>query len=489
MQVKLVNHSELKDAKLNAIMRKVEGEFPENLSKYAEEFKKEDDKEGLRSVHIVDGDQVGTILVNTVKKDADLRSIQKTIGKFFGRIKELKVEEPKVYIDSAFTEQEVMQIAKFFALADNAFDMHIKSGYKNTYEESSEEDKKDEISSITLYVDQADSQKFEKEANNLAKAIAHTRELVNQPANIMTPTKLSEEAKKAGTEYGFEVEIFGPERIKDIGMDAFWSVAKGSSEEPRFIIMRYKNNPDSDKTLALVGKGLCYDSGGYDIKPGPGMRTMNSDMAGSAAVIGTMSALAANEAKVNVVAIIAACENMVSGHSFRNGDIIGSLAGKTIEIMSTDAEGRLTLADAVTYAWKEENADAIVDIATLTGAIVVALGDHVTGAICDNDDLAEFIEQAADESGDKVHILPIDDEYEAKNKSDRADIKNGGIRGGGSITAGLFVRAFANDVPFLHLDIAGTSYNESGSDFAPKGATGVGAELLYNFAKEYFGDK
>ncbi|MDO5016500.1 MAG: leucyl aminopeptidase [Eubacteriales bacterium] len=485
MQVILKNHSELKQTP-QALMRKAGDQWPDQLAKFQAEFDQDKDEAGVRTVRIAGDGKVLSLVVNTVKADADLRTIQKSIKNFYQEVKQLCLTEVSCYLTASFDENEQKQVAKFWSLADNCFDWHIKSGYKNSYEDKSQEDKEKALKEVTLFIALSDTAALESEIKVMAEAIAHTRMLVNEPANIMTPVRLSEEAKKQGEKYGFEVEVLEPEKIQELGMDAYWSVAKGSDAEPRFIIMRYQNNPDSDKKLGLVGKGLCYDSGGYDIKPGSGMRTMNSDMAGSAAVIGAMSILAGTKAKVNVVALVAACENMISGHAFHCGDIIGSMSGKSIEIMSTDAEGRLTLADAVTYAWKKEGVDAIADIATLTGAVVVALGGHVTGSICDNEELAECIQESSAKCGDLVHRLPMDEEYEAKNKSERADIKNGGFRGGGSITAGLFVRAFANNLPFLHLDIAGTAYDESGSDLAPKGASGVGAELLAGFAESYF---
>lgn len=487
MQVILKNHSELsQELTPQAFMRKAGDAWPEQLAKFQAEFAKEKDEAAVRVLHIAEDGKVLSLVVNTVDADANLRTIQKSIKNFYQEVKNLSLTEVACYLTPSFNDNEQKQVAKFWALADDSFDWHIKSGFKNSYEDKSQEGKEKALQSICLYIALKDTAALESEIKVIAEAIAHTRMLVNEPANIMTPIRLSEEAQKQGKKYGFEVEVLGPDKIRELGMDAYWSVAKGSDAEPRFIIMRYQNNPDSDKKLALVGKGLCYDSGGYDLKPGSGMRTMNSDMAGSAAVIGAMSILAGNKAKVNVVALVAACENMVSGHAFHCGDIIGSMAGKSIEIMSTDAEGRLTLADAVCYAWKKEGVDAIADIATLTGAVIVALGSHYTGSICDNEELAECIQESSAKCGDLVHRFPMDEEYEAKNKSERADIKNGGFRGGGSITAGLFIRAFANNLPFLHLDIAGTSYDESGTDLAPKGASGVGAELLAGFAESYF---
>src|SRR5699024_3409888 len=239
--------------------------------------------------------------------------------------------------------------------------------------------------------------------------------------------------------------------IEELDMEAFLAVSKGSEEEPQFIKMTWNGNPDNEKKLALVGKGLTYDSGGYSIKSSNGMITMKSDMAGSAAVIGTMKSIAMSNLNKNVVGIIAACENMLSGGAYKPGDIIGSMAGKTIEVLNTDAEGRLTLADALWYAAEIEKADEIIDIATLTGACVVALGNINSGAITNNENLMKKVRNAANLSGEPVWQLPSNDEYRELIKGDFADLKNAASGGAGTITAGLFLEEFVNNTPWVHL--------------------------------------
>lgn len=488
MHVVVKNYQDLdNNIEVNLLIREVEAELPEELKAFQAELTKED-KVGIRTLRMAEGDLLKELVVLSLeKKNCDVYKIQKEFDGLMSALKALKKDEISGIIGKEVCDEKYVQFVRTLMLLDNKFDQHIKTGYKNILEkEDDEEDKKSPELTLYLSADEVDT--IQHEAESLAKATAAARELVNQPANVVTPTVLAERAVELGKECGFEVEVKGAKEIQELGMHAYWAVAKGSDEEPQFIIMHYKNNPKSDKTLALVGKGLCYDSGGYDIKPGEGMRTMNCDMGGSAAVIGAMSALAREKAEVNVVALVAACENMISGHAYRNGDIIDSLAGKSIEIMSTDAEGRLTLADAVTYAWKHEKVDAIADIATLTGAVVRALSTLYTGVISDNEQLWNMLEDASQSCGDLVWRFPIHEDYEAKNESFRADICNSGKGGAGSITAGLFVRAFANQVPFIHLDIAGTAYDEAGSKRAPKGASGVGAEMLYYFAKNYFSD-
>ncbi len=323
-----------------------------------------------------------------------------------------------------------------------------------------------------------------KEAEIAVKATDLARDLVNEPANTLVPVELAERAKKAGQDHGFEVAIFDEKQIRKMKMDAYWSVAMGSDFPPRLIVMRWMGNPeDKDNITALVGKGLTYDSGGYALKPADGMVTMKADMGGSAAVIGAMCMIAKLKLKANVVGVVAACENMVSGHAYRNGDIIGSMAGKTIEIGNTDAEGRLTLIDAVTYSIEKEKATRVVDIATLTGAAVIALGKVRIGVLSNNDELYGKLEDASEYSGERIWRLPHDDEYRDQLKSDIADIKNVGGRGAGTVTAGLFIRDFVQNKPWLHLDIAGKAFIENENTFGPSGATGCGVRLLYSLVK------
>ena len=321
------------------------------------------------------------------------------------------------------------------------------------------------------------------EAKAIVEGIFLARDLVNEPAIVMTPMELANRAKEELTGLGVEVEVFGRDKIEELGMTAFLSVSKGSANEPQFIVMKWNGDSESDEKLALVGKGLTFDSGGYSIKPADSMVTMHGDMAGSASVIGAMKSIAVSKVKRNVVAIVAACENLISGEAYKPGDIIGSMSGKTIEVLNTDAEGRLTLADALWYAATVVKADKIVDIATLTGACVIALGDVNTGAITNNEDLMNEIKAAAHASGEPVWQMPSNEEYKELIKGTFADLKNTGGRGAGAITAGLFLEEFVNNIPWVHLDIAGTSYLSTARGYLPKAATGVPVKTLYNLAK------
>lgn len=331
-----------------------------------------------------------------------------------------------------------------------------------------------------------EAHEYAAEANILADAVITAKNLVNEPAEVLFPETLADFAVNYGKECGFQVEVLDKKAIEGLCMKAFLAVAKGSSKEPRFIIMRYFGEEENrSKILGLVGKGLTYDSGGYNIKPGTGMVNMKDDMGGAAAVIGAIGAIAKRKLKINVVAVVAACENMISGAAYKPGDIIGSMAGKTIEIVSTDAEGRLTLADAVHYIISKENASRIIDIATLTGAVVSALGNTTTGVITNNESFYKELEDASKMSGENMWLYPSSGEYRKLNKSHIADLKNSSGRQAATIAAGIFIGEFVQDKPWLHLDVAGTAFAGEDRDYYNKGGTGIGVRTIYHLAKAY----
>ncbi|MDO5713813.1 MAG: leucyl aminopeptidase [Tissierellia bacterium] len=322
------------------------------------------------------------------------------------------------------------------------------------------------------------------EALVLNEAIFHTRDLVNTPAVDMGPTEVSNYAKEVLEPLGVKVTIFDEAKIKELKMEAFLSVAKGSDKEPKFLIMEYYGNPNSDKKIGFVGKGLTYDSGGYCIKPPKGMATMQSDMAGSATVIGAIEAIAKNKLDKNVIGVAALCENMISGKAYHTGDIIGSLSGKTIEVGNTDAEGRITLADSLYYMATEFKPDCIIDLATLTGACIVALGDLASGVVTNNKELLEKVQRAANISDEPIWELPNFKGYKKYIKSEVADIYNTSkIMGAGTITAGLFLENFVEEIPWVHMDIAGTAWLDRQIGSLPKGGTGTHVKTLYHFVK------
>lgn len=319
------------------------------------------------------------------------------------------------------------------------------------------------------------------EAVKLMEAVFLTRDLVNQPANVIYPETLAQIAKEKLEAKGVKVTVHGKKEIEKLKMEAFLNVARASTKEPKLIVMEYYNDPSSNEKIALVGKGLTYDSGGYAIKPATGMVDMFTDMGGSGTVIGAMHALADLKAKVNVVAVVASCENMISGDGYRNGDIIGSMSGKTIEIINTDAEGRLTLADAVYYATNNLGATKLIDLATLTGACVSALGEQVSGAVTNNDEFFSELVKANERAGEIVWRMPTIEYYKKMNESKVADLKNSGGKLGGMMTAGLFVGSFLakEDIPWIHIDIAGTAYITESFGYLKEYATGTLVKSLY----------
>ncbi|MFC2059576.1 leucyl aminopeptidase, partial [Chloroflexota bacterium] len=313
----------------------------------------------------------------------------------------------------------------------------------------------------------------------LAEATNLARDMVNEPSNYMTPTHMAETAEKLGGTDGLDITILNEVQIQEFGMGALLGVAQGSQQPPKFIILRYRGTDSNEIDLALVGKGITFDSGGLSIKPGEKMDEMKGDMAGGAAVMAAMSAITEIKPNINVIALIPATENLPGGNALKPGDILTAVDGKTIEIISTDAEGRLILADALCSA-KKLNAKSIVDVATLTGACRIALGDYCTGAFGNNQELIDRVIAAGAEAGELIWQMPMYDHYKEQNKSEIADIKNAGGRYGGAITAAKFLAEFTGDTPWVHLDIAGTSLSEKEQAYMVKGATGVPVRTLVN---------
>ncbi len=318
----------------------------------------------------------------------------------------------------------------------------------------------------------------------IAEATILARDLSNGPGNLVTPTYMAEQAGQVAERYGLDYTALAPEEMRHLGMGALLGVAQGSAQEPRLIFLRYRAGGEQAKTLGFVGKGITFDSGGISIKPGNKMEEMKHDMSGGAAVIGAAMAIAALKLPVNVLAVVPATENMPSGSAYKPGDILTAMNGKTIEVVNTDAEGRIALADGLAYAVRE-GADVLVDLATLTGGVVTALGHVATGAVGNDQRLCQALLRAGEESGERLWQLPAWDEYKELIKSDIADVKNSGDRGASTISGGLFLANFVGGKPWCHLDIAGTAWLDSDRPYSPKGATGVGVRLLTQFCEEW----
>jgi len=318
----------------------------------------------------------------------------------------------------------------------------------------------------------------------VGEAQNYARELVNEPSNRLTPTMLAERAQRLAQETGLHCEVFGPDKLRELKMGAFLSVAQGSDEEPRLILLRYEPAGAPDRpVLGLVGKGITFDTGGISIKPSEGMEKMKYDMAGGAAMLGAMRAVARLKPAVKVIAIVCATENMPSGKAQKPGDVQIAMSGKSIEVINTDAEGRLVLADGLHWA-RQLGATHLLDAATLTGACVVALGYFNAGIFANNDAMYGRFEAALKRAGEKMWRLPLDPDYMDLLRSNIADLKNVGGRWGGAITAALFLKEFVGDSPWIHLDIAGTAWIEESKPWIAKGPSGIAVRSIVEFIRD-----
>jgi leucyl aminopeptidase len=319
----------------------------------------------------------------------------------------------------------------------------------------------------------------------IGRGVGFARDLVNGPGYKVTPAFLGEEADSMGKRLGLKVTVLGPDELVKQGFGGILAVGSASANEPRFIVMEYGEPADHKPTICLVGKGLTFDSGGLNIKPAEAMEMMKSDMGGSATVFGAMQAITELKLPLHAVGIVSAAENMPGSKAYRPGDVVKSLSGKTIEILNTDAEGRVILSDGLFYAQRYKP-DAIIEFSTLTGAMIIALGAHASGVMATDQALADQLIAAGEESGERVWQLPLWDEYKEMIKSDIADLKNLGGRAAGSITAGAFLAAFVGDYPFAHIDIAGTGWlDKPNKAYQEKGGQGVGVRLVVEMLNNY----
>src|SRR5262249_47073531 len=327
----------------------------------------------------------------------------------------------------------------------------------------------------------------------IGEAVNLARELSNEPSSTLTPSELAERAKETASRFGLDIDVLDEARMKELGMGALLGVARGSDEPAKLIVLRYE--PDGTEpmgndaeVIAIVGKGITFDSGGISIKPAEGMEKMKYDMSGAAATLAAMSAIAQLKPKLNVIGLMPSTENMPSGRAYKPGDVLRAMIGKTIEVITTDAEGRLILADPITYA-RKLGATKVIDLATLTGAVSIALGTINVAVLGNNQQFIDELRDAAAEVGEKFWQLPMDEEYRDLIKSDIADIKNSGGRYAGTITAAYFLREFAEDTPWVHLDIAGTAWENDRKAHMAKGPTGVAIRTLVNYVCNHAASK
>ena len=417
------------------------------------------------------------------EKEFNFEKLNEALGKAFKALKASKLQETAILLDTFITEsvdglEAAHAVGEAFSLATYQF-----QGYK---QKSNEPEKK--IEKITVYsegVDKEDIQASLTVGLAFGNGTNSARTLVNIPGNLLTARDMADYALKLASKYDFEVEILDKEEIEKLGMGAFLAVNQGSTEPPKMIVLKYQGKEQWEDVIGLVGKGITFDTGGYSIKTKAGIVGMKTDMGGAAAVLGAMEIIGELKPEQNVVAVIPSTDNMISGNAFKPDDVITSMSGKTIEVLNTDAEGRLVLADAVTYA-KHHGAQYLVDVATLTGGVITALGVHTTGAMTNHETLYEQVLEASMEAGEPMWQLPLfEKDKERVRNSKVADLNNSPGSEGHAIVAGAFIGEFAEGTPWVHLDIAGTSTTSKEHDLGPAGATGVMTRTLALFVERF----
>lgn len=375
------------------------------------------------------------------------------------------------------TEEEVAHAAFGATLGQYGFNSYLTGDRKK--------EAKKKLSKITFLCNDPKKAKAAwKPLNAVADGIYLTRDLTSEPSNVLTPVRFVKEAKKL-EKLGLEISVYGEKDLKKMGLNMMLGVGQGSAQESHLVVMEHKGGKEGEKPLAVVGKGVCFDSGGISLKPGAGMEDMKFDMGGAGVVIGLMKSLALRKAKANVVGVLGLVENMPSHMAQRPGDVVTSLSGQTVEIINTDAEGRLVLGDALWYVQETYKPDTVIDLATLTGAIIIALGHEHAGLFCNDEDLTCQLRDSGLKTEDKLWPFPLTDHYDSLLKSDIADMKNIGGRPAGSITAAQFLKRFIKDgTKWAHIDIAGTAWRKDAQPLSPKGATGYGVRLLDRFVAD-----
>ncbi|WP_059173605.1 leucyl aminopeptidase [Bacillus sp. FJAT-27445] len=417
------------------------------------------------------------------EKEFTFEKLREALGRVFKSLKNAKQEEAALLLDSFLTGDIDVNDAAYAASEAFALSTYAFEGYK---QKPNEPDKR--LGSITVYTESSDEDEIKASLTvgyAYGRGTNSARTLVNTPGNMLKASDLAEYARELGEKYGFETEILGLEEIKKLGMGALLAVNQGSVEEPRMIVLKYHGKETWEDAIGLVGKGITFDTGGYSIKTKTGIVGMKTDMGGAAAVLGAMEIIGELKPEQNVVAVIPSTDNMISGGAFKPDDVITSMSGKTIEVLNTDAEGRLVLADAMTYA-KHHGAQYLVDVATLTGGVITALGMHTTGAMTNNEELFEQVLEASYEAGEQMWRLPIfEKDLERVRGSKIADLNNSPGSEGHAVMGGAFVGEFAEGTPWVHLDIAGTSTARQDTDLGPAGATGAMTRTLALFVERF----
>jgi leucyl aminopeptidase len=413
------------------------------------------------------GDLTRVVAIGLGKlSDLNPRTLQDAGGSATGA---LTRDSAAVVAADALQPAQAAEVALGAVLATYRFDR---------YRTKEKPEDKPRLASLTLlHADTAGAQSAWQPLSGIANGVYVTRDLVSEPPNVLNPAEMAERCRKL-TDLGLQVEVLGPKEMTELGFGALLGVAQGSVNEPRMVVMKWNGGGGGKKPVAFIGKGVTFDTGGISIKPAGGMEDMKWDMAGAGTVVGLMAALAGRKAKVDAVGLVGLVENMPSGSAQRPGDVVTSYSGQTIEVINTDAEGRLVLADVIWYCQQKFDPQFMVDLATLTGAIIISLGHEHAGLFSNDDALCDKLIAAGKETGEKLWRMPLDEAYDKQIKSDIADMKNIGGRPAGSVTAAQFIKRFVNDKPWAHLDIAGMAWSTKDSPTVPKGATAFGVRLL-----------
>ena len=429
------------------------------------------------------------ILIGAGKiKDFDVREAQSAGGRILSKLNSLGIKQAAVNVE--FVRETALKAAD--CGAHIAFGASLASYRFGLYKVKKALANQVVVRKLAIMGSEPSKMRSRyKPLSAVANGVFFTRDLVSEPANVLFPAELATRAQ-ALSDDGVKVEVLGPSKMKQLGMGALLGVAQGSVQEPRLVVMRWDGAEKNaeQRPLAFVGKGVTFDTGGISIKPSAGMGDMKWDMGGAGVVIGLMRALAQRKAKVNAVGVVGLVENMPSGNAQRPGDIVTSMSGQTIEVLNTDAEGRLVLADAIWYTQKRFKPRLTVDLATLTGAIIVSLGHERAGLFSNNDALTNELVEAGNWVDEKVWPMPMDDEYDKDMDSDIADVQNiGSGRGAGSVTAAKFIERFVDTTPWAHLDIAGVTWSKKSKKLVPRGGTGFGVRLLNRLVANHYETK
>ena len=432
-------------------------------------------KEGTSCIILAPGAGLSRIVAAGLGKEADLTP--------------RRVEEAAGMVAAGLAREAVAAIAADTHPAHAALGAVLRSYRFDIYRTKQKPEDKPKLAAVTILTgDRAAAEAAWPPLLAMARGVFITRDLVSEPANILHPPEFATRIEKLA-ELGLKIEVFGQAELEKLGFGSLLGVSQGSAQPPRMVVMQWQGAEkpfSAEKPVAFIGKGVTFDTGGISIKPAAGMEDMKWDMAGAGAVVGLMAALAGRRAKVNVVGLVGLVENMPSATAQRPGDVVRSYSGQTIEVLNTDAEGRLVLADVLWYAQQTFDPRWMIDLATLTGAIIVALGHEHAGLFSNDDDLAAKLTAAGTATGEKLWRMPMGRDYDKQLKSDIADMKNVTSRPGSSITAAHFIGRFVNEKPWAHLDIAGTAWATKDSAVSPKGATAFGVRLLDRLVADHF---